>query len=154
MIEHKIFKRLTPQEAQNIYGYFEEVEYNEGDIVVKEGEYASFGFILLEGEISILKATIYKDDYLKTDISAPSDEFFCEINLIDRGFVESTIIANSDIKILKIEHDDFIELLDTYPKIGVKLLWIISYDLTKYLRKANKDIITLFNALVEVVEND
>jgi CRP/FNR family cyclic AMP-dependent transcriptional regulator len=41
-----------------------------------------------------------------------------------------------------------------YPVIGAKMLWIISYNLTKHLRKADEDIITLYNAFVEVVEND
>ena len=44
--------------------------------------------------------------------------------------------------------------MDEYPHIAIKLLWVISYDITKHLRKADEDVITLFNAFVDVVEND
>ncbi|NPA12162.1 MAG: cyclic nucleotide-binding domain-containing protein [Epsilonproteobacteria bacterium] len=154
MINHPIFKLLRDDEVKSALEYFNEVEYKKGDVIVKEGEYNSTAFILLEGEVEILKQTIYNDDFLKTTKKAPSDELFCEINLIDRGLVGSTIVAKSDVSLLSITHDEFINLLDKYPQIGSKMLWVISYDLTKHLRKADKDIITLFNALVEVVEND
>ena len=81
-------------------------------------------------------------------------EFFGEVNLIDRGLVTSTIQAKTDCKILEIEHNEFVELMDEYPHIAIKLLWVISYDITKHLRKADEDVITLFNAFVDVVEND
>jgi len=76
------------------------------------------------------------------------------VNLIDRGFVTSTIKAKTDCKILQISHNDFINLMDEKPTIAIKLLWVIAYDITKHLRKADNDVITLFNAFVEVVEND
>jgi len=154
MIKHPIFMRLNEKEQEKALEFFEKREVKEGEIIVKEGEYSSIAFILLKGELTILKATIYKDDYLKTDIKAPSDEFFNEVNLIDRGLVTSTIKAKVDSEILQIDHDSFISLLDTYPTIGSKMLWVISYNLTQHLRKAQKDVLTLFNALVEVVEND
>jgi CRP/FNR family cyclic AMP-dependent transcriptional regulator len=154
MREHPIFKTLTNKEFEKIKDFFKEKEYKAGDIIVKEGEYSEMAFILKEGEVSVIKETIYKNDYIITDIKAGGEEFFGEVNLIDRGLVTSTIKAKTDIKVFEITHNDFITILDMYPVIGSKMLWIISYNLTKHLRKADKDIITLYNAFVEVVEND
>ena len=154
MRNHPLFRTLKDDEFNIAIEFFEEKNYKKGEFVLKEGEYSSKAFILLEGEVEIYKTSIYKDDYVVNKVKAKGEEFFGEINLIDRGLVTSTIKAVSDIKTLEIEHNSFISLLDNYPEIAVKMLWVISLDLSKHLRKADNEILTLFNALVEVVEND
>jgi len=154
MREHPIFKTLSDDEYQKVLEFFEEKSYEKGTLISKEGEYSSKAFILLEGEVEIYKTSIYKDDYVVSSVKGGGEEFFAEINLIDRGLVTSTIKAVTDIKTLEIEHKSFITLIDTYPETAVKMLWMISLNLSKHLRKADSEILTLFNALVEVVEND
>lgn len=153
-MKFSIFKALSDEEIQEVLPYFNEKEIKEGEYIVKEGEYSEKAFVLVEGEVLVIKETIYKDDYIVTEIKAKGDEFFGEVNLIDRGLVTSTIKAKNNCKILEITHNEFINLIEQKPKIATKLLWIIAYDIAKHLRKANNDVITLFNALVEVVEND
>jgi CRP/FNR family cyclic AMP-dependent transcriptional regulator len=153
VINHPLFKTLSKEEFEKIEDFFHKKEYKAGEIILKEGEFSQKAFILLEGEIEIIKETIYKNDFIITS-KTKGEELFAEINLIDRGLALSTIKAKTDIKTLEITHDEFITILDLYPKIGSKMLWVISYNLTKHLRKANKDIITLYNAFVEVVEKD
>jgi len=153
-MKHSIFKALNDEELNEVLPYFEKRFVKAGEFIVKEGEYSDIAFLLQKGEVSVIKETIYKDDYIITDIKAGGDEFFGEVNLIDRGLVTSTIKAKSDCEILQISHNDFINLMDEKPLVAVKLLWVIAYDITKHLRKADSDVITLFNAFVEVVEND
>jgi len=153
-MKYSIFKALSDNEINEIMPYFQKEHIKAGKYIVKEGEYSDMAFLLEEGEVSVIKETIYKDDSIITDIKAKGDEFFGEVNLIDRGLVTSTIMAKKDCEILKITHSDFVNLIEEKPTIGVKLLWIISYDLAGFLRKADRDVITLFNAFVEVVEND
>ena len=154
MRDHPIFKTLNDDEYLKVLSFFTKKNYKKDTLVLKEGEYSSKAFILLEGEVEIYKTSIYKEDYVVTRVKGGGEEFFGEINLIDRGLVTSTIKAISDIKTFEIEHNSFINLLDTYPEIAAKMLWMISLNLSKHLRKADNEILTLFNALVEVVEND
>jgi CRP-like cAMP-binding protein len=154
MREHPIFKTLSDEEYLKVVEYFEPKAYKKDTMVLKEGEYSDVAFILTSGEVSIIKETIYKDDYIITDIKAGGDEFFGEVNLIDRGLVTSTIKAKTDIETLEIDHNSLVEMMDEIPTIAIKILWVIAYDITKHLRKADEDVITLFNAFVEVVEND
>ena len=153
-MRNSIFKVLNDEELNQILPYFEKKFIKAGEFIVKEGEYSDIAFLLQKGEVSVIKETIYKDDYIITDIKTGGDEFLGEVNLIDRGLVTSTIKAKSDCEILQITHNNFINLMDEKPLVGVKLLWVIAYDISKYLRKADSDVITLFNAFVEVVEND
>ena len=154
MREHPIFKTLNDEEFLKAVEFFNKRRYKKDEFILKEGEYSSKAFILLEGEVEIYKTSIYNDDYVVTNVKGGGDEFFAEINLIDRGLVTSTIKALSDVKTLEIEHNSFITLMDNFPEIGTKMLWMISLNLSKHLRKADNEILTLFNALVEVVEND
>jgi len=154
MREHPIFKTLSNKEYEKTMEFFETKEYKKDEFILKEGEYSSKAFILLNGEVEIYKTSIYNDDYVVTKVKGGGDEFFGEINLIDRGLVTSTIRALSDVKTIEIEHNSFITLMDDFPNIGTKMLWMISLNLSKHLRKADNEILTLFNALVEVVEND
>jgi len=153
-MKHSIFKTLNDEEIKEVLPYFETKSIKKGEFIVKEGEYSDIAFLLQEGEVSVIKETIYKDDYIITDIKAGGDEFFGEVNLIDRGLVTSSIKAKTDCEILQISHNDFINMMDEKPTIAIKLLWVISYNITSHLRKADRDVITLFNAFVEVVEND
>jgi len=153
-MNHSIFKALNEDEIKEVLPYFEEVNIKENEYIVKEGEYSESAFILLEGEVIVRKDTIYKDEYILTEIKAGGDEFFGEVNLIDRGLVTSTIKTKTPCKILRITHNDFINLMEEKPKIATKLLWVIAYNITGHLRKADSDVIALFNAFVEVVEND
>ena len=154
MKNHPIFKTLSVEEYEKIKDFFKLKKYKKDEIIVKEGEYSSKAFILKKGVVSVIKETIYRDDFIVTDIEADGEEFFGEINLIDQGLVTSTIKAKSDIEVFEITHSEFISILDMYPKIGAKMLWIVSYNLTKHLRKSDRDIITLYNAFIEVVDND
>ncbi len=153
-MNHSIFKALNEDEIKEVLPYFEEVDIKENEYIVKEGEYSESAFILLEGEVIVRKDTIYKDEYILTEIKAGGDEFFGEVNLIDRGLVTSTIKTKTPCKILRITHNDFVNLMEEKPKIATKLLWVITYNITGHLRKADNDVIALFNAFVEVVEND
>jgi len=89
-MKHTIFKALNDEELNEILPYFEKKSVKAGEIIVKEGEYSDIAFLLQKGEVSVIKETIYKDDYIITDIKAGGDEFFGEVNLIGRGLVTST----------------------------------------------------------------
>jgi CRP-like cAMP-binding protein len=149
-----LIDNLTPSQQEIAIKYFKEENFDKDEYIVKEGEKSDKAFILISGEVEIIKLTIYKDDYVIDKIKAPSNNIFGEINLIDRGNVTSTIKTTTKTTILSITHDDFKDLIFTYPDIGIQMLWIITNNLAKHLRKADNEIITLFNALIEVVEND
>jgi CRP-like cAMP-binding protein len=154
MKKHPIFQPLSEDEYKKALQYFEKRNYKEGEYLAKEGEYSSKAFILIKGKVSVIKTNNYNESYELKEISAPADEFFSEVNLIDRGLVISSILAKSDCEVLEINHDSFVEMIEKHPNIASKMLWVISYNITKHLRKADNEVKMLFNALSEVVNND
>jgi len=154
MKNHSLFRQLTQEEYDRLINIFQEKHIPKDTILIKEGDTGDSAFLLVEGKVSIVKETIYGEDYVVTIIEAGGDEFFGEINLIDKGKRTSTITTIEDSVILEVTSDKLKNFMDKNPTIGYKIMWYMSKSLAKHLRKADSDVITLFNALVEVVEND
>jgi CRP-like cAMP-binding protein len=154
MKNHALFKNLTSEEYELILQVFQEKAIPKDTIIIQEGEIGDSAFLLIKGKVSVVKETMYGEDYVVTFIEAGGDEFFGEINLIDKGKRTSTIKTIEDSVILEVTSDELKSFMDKNPTIGYKIMWYMSKSLAKHLRKADNDVITLFNALVEVVEND
>jgi len=154
MKKHALFKDLTSEEYELFIQAFQEKVLEKDTIIIEEGKNGDSAFLLLKGQVSVIKETMYGEDYVVTIIDAGGDEFFGEINLIDKGKRTSTIKTTKTSTILEIDSTSFKNFMDKYPTIGYKIMWYMSKSLAKHLRKADNDVITLFNALVEVVEND
>ena len=154
MKNHSLFKDLTKEEYDKIIQIFTERNIKKDTTIIKEGEEGDSAFLLIEGKVSVVKETVYGEDYVVTIIEAGGDEFFGEINLIDKGKRTSTIKAIEDCIILEVTSDKLKSFMDKNPIIGYKVMWHMAKSCAKHLRKADNDVITLFNALVEVVEND
>jgi len=154
MYNQSIFKELNKDEAEKLIKIFEEKHITKDTLLIKEGEIGDSAFLLIEGKISVTKETIYGEDYVVTIIEGGGDEFFGEVNLIDEGIRTSTIRTIEDSIILEVTRSRLKNFMDNNKEIGYKIMWYLAKSCAKHLRKADNDIITLFNALVEVVEND
>jgi len=154
MYNQSIFKELNKNEAEKLIKIFEEKHIPKDTLLIKEGEIGDSAFLLIEGKISVTKETIYGEDYVVTIIEGGGDEFFGEVNLIDEGIRTSTIRTIEDSIILEVTRSRLKNFMDANKEIGYKIMWYLAKSCAKHLRKADNDIITLFNALVEVVEND
>jgi len=154
MRNYSLFQELNDDEYNKLLTIFKTKKIDKDTILIKENENGSSAFFLLAGKVSILKETIYGEDYIVTIIDSNGEEFFGEVNLIDNGKRTSTITAVEDCEILEVNSDDLKVFMDNNPVIGYKIMTYLAKACAKHLRKADNDVITLFNALVEVVEND
>ena len=154
MKKHPLFSELSQVEYNEFIKAFTKKEIKKDTTLVKEGENGDSAFLLIEGKVSVIKESIYGEDYIVTIIDAKGDEFFGEVNLIDKGKRTSTIKTIEDSVILEIDSKSLYKFADKNPIIGYKIFKYLSQNIAKHLRKADNDVITLFNALVEVVEND
>jgi len=142
-MNHALFKTLNEDELNIALGYFKTKNYKKGEILATKGEFCQKAFILVDGEIKVDNKSRFGMD----------EEVFCAINLIDGGLVNHDIVSMG-ASVLEIEHDDFIEMIDENPGVAIKLLWFISYEITKEYRECEMRASVLFNALNEVVDND
>jgi len=150
-----IFKTFSdkPEELERIARILTQQNKKKGDHVIREGDSGDTLFIMKSGAVDILKKTMEDEQYTVVRLESKDDVviFFGELALLDNDKRSATVIAQSDCEFLVLRRNDFIELGDKYPHLCLPITREISKILATRLRKANQDIITLFEALVEEV---
>lgn len=126
-------------------------ECKAGDEVVSEGIEGSDLYILYQGKVQVQKRTLDQELYTITTLTDQEDAFFGELALMDREVRSASVTAVTDCEFLVINRDDFNRLGEEDPLLGLLVTRAIGKELSKRLRRANKDIIILFQALVEQV---
>ncbi len=126
--------------------------FKKGTAIIEEGEPGDELFVILKGEIDILKETIQKEKYTVTTLNANMGGIYVgELALIDNDRRSATVIAKSDCECLVVKRENFIKFGDENPKIGLQVTRAIASQLSSKLRKTNADVITLFSALVDEI---
>lgn len=128
-------------------------DVNEGRIIIKEGDVGSDMFIVYKGSVEIRKRTRAGDDYTVVRLSAEQNVFFGELALIDDDKRSATVMATEDSSFLVINKDDFLKLGNDYPAIGLPITRNIARILAARLRKTTGDMLTIFDALVNELED-
>ena len=123
-----------------------------GKYIIREGHFGDELFIILNGEIEIIKNTLQNEPYTVTTLSSDAGCVYVgELALIDNDRRSASVMASTDCDCLLINRDDFIRFGDDNPLAGLAITRIIATQLAEKIRKANTDVITLFSALVDEV---
>lgn len=152
--EVKLFKDLTPDEMDRFARIVSIRNFRENEEILREGEKGGELYIVYEGDVEVQKKTIYGDYYTCAVLTGCSNCFFGEVALLDNDVRSATIKSITPVSTFVIEHDDFMSFCNENMVIGYKIMREISKLLCGRLRKADRDILTLFEALVEEIGTD
>lgn len=131
---------------------FRTVRFATGRIVFAEGEQGDDLYVMNSGRVRIEKRTIRGDAYTVAELSAESNVFFGEVGLLDSDLRSATVSCLTDCELFSLSREDFIRLGDQNPRLGLSITRELTRIVCRHLRKANGDIITLFDALVVEME--
>jgi CRP/FNR family transcriptional regulator, cyclic AMP receptor protein len=123
-----------------------------GASIIKEGEYGDELFIILSGEIEIVKETLQGEHYTLSTLNSKMGGIYVgEFALIDNDRRSATVIAKTECECLIIKRNAFIDFGNENPEIGLNITRALARQLSFMQRKTNSDVITLFSALVEEI---
>ena len=126
--------------------------FKKGSVIIKEGDQGDELFIILKGEIDIVKKTLQNEKYVVTSLNSTMGGIYVgELALIDNDKRSATVEARTDCECLVLNRENFIRFGDENPKIGLNITREIAKQLSQKLRKTGSDVITLFSALVEEI---
>lgn len=111
-----------------------EVRFNEGDIIFCEFEPGEEMYVIKEGKVRITKIQNNKEKTI--DVIGPGD-MFGEMALIDNDRRTATVIAETDVVLIKVDRNNFEILAKNNPQWAIKLLKSFSrriYDARRKLR--------------------
>ncbi|MCU0822345.1 MAG: cyclic nucleotide-binding domain-containing protein [Spirochaetes bacterium] len=127
-------------------------KFKKGSSIIKEGEPGDELYIMLTGEIEIVKETLQKEKYTVVSLKANTGGIYVgEFALLDNDKRSATVIAKTDCECLELKRDRFIKFGDDNPEIGLNITRAIAQQLSTRIRKTNMDVITLFSALVDEI---
>jgi CRP-like cAMP-binding protein len=112
-------------------------EYEKGQIILLEESMGETFFIITRGTV---KVTRLSDDGREVILAILGEsDFFGEMSLLDGEGRSANIVVNENAEVMTLSRRDFLECLESYPKIAIALL----EELAVRLRKSDQQIESL-----------
>lgn len=122
-----LFRHLNYTEANKVLNACQLMLYGAGDFICKEGEPGDEMYIVATG-----KAEIIRDG--KTVAETKVGETIGEVGLIDKQPRTASVRAKTDMWLLIISRESFLELVNKDLIMGNKMLWAMLVDLNQKFR--------------------
>ena len=128
-----IFKGLSVGELAAVASIAEEQEKKPKEIVIREGDLGQRLYLMIEGEVSVIKG-YQTDQHVELDRIHASD-YFGEMALFEDDTRSATIQTESLSRFLTLHKMEFREIVREYPQIGMHALKALSSRLRKFNHK-------------------
>lgn len=125
-----------------------------GDIIIKEGDYGDTLYILFEGTVQVRRNTPNNDQFAVINLKAEQNVFFGEVALIDNDKRSASVVAIDKCEVLCLDGSQFQKLCDEEHLLGYRVIARIAKRIAASLRRSNKDIMTLYSALLNEVSGE
>lgn len=128
-----LFRYLSFEELLKVVSVIKERSFTQGETVFTEGEKGDALYVLLSGEVDVLK----KDEKIAT---LKSGDHFGELSLIDSWPRSATIRASEDSLCLVMDQQQFYDVVRMYDAVSVKLLWSLARVCSVRLRQTTDEL--------------
>jgi serine/threonine protein phosphatase PrpC len=128
-----IFQHLEYVELMEVLNVSVQKKFEHGELIFKEGEMGDQMFVILDGQVSILKG--------EQEISILSrGGHFGEMALMDRNVRSASAQALGVTRLISVQRKPLFELMQKNKEIAVKLLWCFMQVLNQRLRNTTEDL--------------
>jgi sigma-B regulation protein RsbU (phosphoserine phosphatase) len=134
-----LFVSLPPAELAGMAASLHEKRYPAGAVLFREGDHGDRFYIVLDGEIAIVKALGSDDERLLGVRGA--GEFVGEMSLLSQdGLRTASVRVEVDARVLELTRADFDALLHRYPLLAYEMLRVLSIRLRESHDTAIRDL--------------
>jgi len=129
----QIFEGLSVSEMAAIASVTEEVIYPKGEDVIREGEQGETMYMMVSGEVSVIKGRDEGDE-IELDRIHPGD-YFGEMALFEDEVRSATIRTVEETNLLVLHKREFTEIVREYPQIALHICKVLSHRLRRLHEK-------------------
>jgi CRP/FNR family cyclic AMP-dependent transcriptional regulator len=113
--EIPLFAQCSKKELREIARVAEEIEVEEGDVLIREGAPGHDFYVVVDGALDVVRK-----GRGRVDVVGPED-FVGEMALLSRRPRNATVTAATSASLLRIGDADFVALLDRMPLLWLKV---------------------------------
>lgn len=110
--------------------------YQDGEIIVRQGEVGQSMFVIQEGQVEVLQEREGKEVLLRT---ASAGEILGEMAIIDRETRSATVRALGEVRVLTVDKRTFLQRISEDPSMAFKML----RDLSNRVRELSAELARL-----------
>jgi hypothetical protein len=134
----QIFEGLSVSELAAVASVTEEVVYAPGQIVIQEGDTGDTMYLILAGEVSVLKRQEGAEDpEIELDRIGAGD-YFGEMALFEDILRSATIRTEAESQLLVLHKREFTEIVREYPQIALHICKVLGARLRKLHEKVKQ----------------
>ncbi len=138
-----IFDTFTETQLQLVAALCESQTYQTGDILLRENDQTTEMYVIARGGVEvIMNPTFVSNDVTEGEMVVLTElrqgQVFGEVALVDQGMRSATIrVSQAHTVLLRIARKRLMQLCDTYPELGYKLMKNLAADLAFKIRNTD-----------------
>lgn len=111
LLQSQVFQKIPPSNIQAIFMRMQQVNYNAGDVIVKQGDEGDFFYVITRGTCAVMRETPLNKDGIKlADLGA--GDIFGEEALISGAKRNATVSMSTDGAVMRLGKEDFNTLMN------------------------------------------
>ena len=138
-----IFSELSPSDLNKIAERMIQRAYTKGQMILLEDDLGQTFFVIAEGSVKITRLSDAGREVILAMLG--ESDFFVVMSLLDGAGRSANVVALEESEVLTLARNDFLDILQQYPKISISLL----EELTQRIRKSDQQIESLSLSDVE-----
>jgi hypothetical protein len=128
-----IFAGLSVSELAAVASVTEEVVYPSGELVIKEGEPGETMYLIIDGEVTVIKGHGTENEIELDRIGA--GDYFGEMALFEGDVRSATIRTSEQTNLLVLHKREFSEIVREYPQIALQICKVLSQRIRELHQK-------------------
>jgi CRP-like cAMP-binding protein len=142
-----IFSHMKDADLNRIAGLARYQVFEEGDVIITEGKRDGRLFVVLSGEVEVIKGLGLKHRSLLRKLGPYS--YFGEMALIDDMVRSASVVAIKKSRILYLEKYNLVQEIEKYPALGIEMLQMLS----RRIRAIEKSMKNVLGTLLPICAN-
>jgi MFS superfamily sulfate permease-like transporter/CRP-like cAMP-binding protein len=135
--ETDLLEGYSSQEIELLTGYLEQHEYDQGEVILNQGETGDRLCILIRGRVDVV-IDLPEHGNKKKLLSLCAGTIFGEMAIIDRKPRSASVVATTTVTAMHLRDEALSKLRKDHPELDHRLSMGIASELSKRLRIANR----------------
>jgi len=127
-----LFRGVDDQKLRLLAFMSERTRFEEGEVLMKEGDYGDVAYIILSGEAEVLVGSPSGEQLVA---KVGKNDFVGEIAILIDVPRTATVRASTTLVALAIQKDQFFKLLTNFPDMAVEVMRALAHRLERTTRE-------------------